>query len=128
MKTKTLLLITFVACMAQLTAFTQTGNDLLGNWNADAPNAPTGFNTSIMRITEDSVFTTFTGENYAYTSTLIKLSQDTLIFEINGLDVTCTLRVENKTKLIGNAVWEGGESPLMLTKNEPEEFIDPVQK
>ena len=94
----------------------QTINDLIGSWNTEAPNAPPGFNTSIMKITQDSVFTTFAGESVIYNSTSMNFKNDTLSFVISGLDVLCTLKPENGTKMAGNAVWAGGESPLFLTK------------
>jgi hypothetical protein len=120
MKTKNFLLSAFmlVGFLAPLSTSAQSVNHLLGDWNAEAPEAPPGFNTSIMTVHEDSVFTTFAGETIIYSSTLIRFNADSLIFEINGLDVLCTLKVEDKNKMTGNAVWEGGETRLFLTKQE----------
>jgi hypothetical protein len=96
----------------------QSVDSLIGDWNAEAPEAPAGFNTSIMSIKQDSVFTTFTGESYPYGSISMNFKNDTLSFEIGGLNVLCTLKVEDKTRLSGNAVWEGGQSKLILTRKE----------
>ena len=109
-------LVLFVFLLEPGDALAQTKNDLIGNWNAEAPTAPGGFQTSIIQITKDSVFTTFTGESYKYPSTFRNFKNDTLTFDISGIDVTCTLTFESKTKLKGNAVWSSGESILSLTK------------
>jgi hypothetical protein len=120
MKSKFLgfLLILSVFNLQQYSASAQSIHDLVGEWNAEAPDAPAGFNTSIMKITADSVFTTFTGETYSYGSTSVNYKNDTLSFVIGGLGVLCTLKLENKGKLSGNAVWDEGESRLFLTKKE----------
>jgi hypothetical protein len=94
----------------------QSVDSLIGDWNAEAPEAPAGFNTSVMTITQDSVFTIFTGESFPYGSISMNFKNDTLSFEIGGLNVLCTLRVEDKARLSGNAVWEGGQSKLILTR------------
>jgi hypothetical protein len=126
MRTKILLfpLILLVYFIGSNSVNAQTINDLCGEWNAEAPQAPSGFNTSIMAITQDSVFTTFTGESYPYGSISMSFNNDTLSFEIGGLNVLCTLKVEDKTRLSGNAVWEGGESKLILTRKEDEPSSD----
>ncbi len=126
MRTKILLiqLVLLVCFTGANSVNAQTLNDLCGEWNAEAPEAPPGFNTSIMTITQDSVFTTFTGETYPYGSISMSFKNDTLSFEIGGLNVLCTLKVEEKSRLSGNAVWEGGESKLILTRKEDEPSSD----
>lgn len=127
MKTKVLFLfiIMMVGFMVPLSTSAQSVSNLLGNWNCEAPGAPPGFNTSIMSVYEDSVFTVFAGETIKFTSTMIRFNTDSLIFEINGLDVLITLSVEDSTKMTGNAVWEGGESRLFLTRSGNQEMTKP---
>jgi hypothetical protein len=107
-----------IGLVSPFSATAQTTDNLLGDWNAEAPDAPREFMNSLMEITRDSVFTTFSGETYTYGSTSVNFKNDTLTFVIIGLDVFCTLRPEDKTRLTGKAVWEGGESPLILTRKE----------
>jgi len=106
----------------------QSEDNLIGYWKAEAPDAPQGFNSSIMQITIDSVFTTFAGETFAYHSIEMNFKNDTLTFIIGGIDVLCTLRFEDNSNLKGNAVWSDGASPLFLTKMENQEPADPVEK
>jgi len=126
MKTKILLisLVLLAYLLVPGSASAQTINDPTGSWNTEAPNAPPGFNTSIMKITQDSVFTTFAGESIIYYSTSMNFKNDSLTFIIGGLDVLCILKFENETKMTGNAVWADGESPLFMTKIENQKPAD----
>jgi hypothetical protein len=114
----------FFFLFAPQIAFAQKEKDLVGNWNAEAPTAPEGFQTSLMQITKDSVFTTFPSESYKYPSTFRIFKNDTLTFDISGLEVKCTLTFESKTKLKGDAIWPDGQSIVRLTKIENPETKD----
>lgn len=117
-------LILLVCFIGSNSVAAQTIDELCGLWNAEAPDAPPGFNTSTMEVTPDSVFTTFTGESYPYGSISMSFNHDTLTFEIGGLNVLCTLMVEDKSRLSGNAVWEGGQSKLILIRKEEQPSSD----
>ena len=120
MKTKLLLVLILMLAgfMRSFTAQAQTETKLTGTWRCEAVAAPEGYTLSIMEISEDSVFTTFAGDSYRYGSTLIKFDNDSLVFIIDGLDAKCDLKVEDASKMTGQAVWPDGQSPLVLTRIE----------
>jgi hypothetical protein len=109
-----LLLIVFI--WGSQVSYAQKKKYLIGNWSCYTPDAPAGFQDAILRITNDSVFTSFNGESYSYPSRFMKFENDTLTFEVTGIDALCTHTFENKTKLTGEAVWSSGQSKQTLTK------------
>jgi hypothetical protein len=111
-----LALILSMLLLKPVTAHAQVKTDVLGKWNVEAPSAPQEYQTSVMQITKDSVFTTFPGYDQKFVSTFLKFQNDTLIYNISGLEVVCTVTMDGKTKMKGNATWEEGESVMTLTK------------
>jgi len=130
MKTKTWFIVALIVAGFTGTFSTQaqTKSDLYGRWNAEASNAPPGYIASTMEVSENAVSITFSGENFSYTSTMMRFTNDSLVFEINGLDAVITLKVEDRTTMKGNAVWPEGESPIVLVKSENQEMTDPEEK
>lgn len=118
------LLFLIVFSFAKQTAFAQTEKDLVGHWKVEAPSAPAEYQTFLMQITGDSVFTTFSFDSNKYPSTYRIFKNDTLTYDISGLEVNCTLTFESKTKMTGIAVWPEGQSILRLTRIENPETRD----
>ena len=118
----------FICFIRPYSATAQTKDDLMGDWSTEAPDAPPGFKTSIMKITIDSVFIAFAAEPNQYHSTSMNFENDTFTFMIGGVDALCTLKFEDKTKMKGNAVWPDGESLLFLTKMGGKKPADSRQK
>ena len=120
MKSKLLQLFLIIAIflIGSLSIKAQTNNDVLGNWNFKAPYGGSGYTSGILEIKKDSVIMTFTGMGYKYPSSSFKSEDGTLTYNIyvEGTEVFCTLKIENETKITGNAIWDSGETPLILTK------------
>ena len=105
--------------MTSQSLMAQKKKDFYGNWNFEAPTVPPGFESGSMIIKKDSVFTKYQSDPNIYPSSYMRIKSDTLTFVLNpGAIVTCKLTIKNKAKLIGTAVWDGGETVLNLTKIE----------
>jgi len=113
-----LFLVMSVLLIASLSVNGQIRKAYTGNWSFDAPTGEGGFYNGIMDFKKDSILITFTGDNYKYPSTWVKAKRDSVIFEINiqGEDVLCSLKIENRKNMKGNAVWGFGETVLILKK------------
>jgi hypothetical protein len=96
----------------------QTKETYRGKWSFVAPSAPEGFTNGIIEIKKDSVYIAFTDGNYRFPSNWIKVKGDSLIYEssINSEAVLFSLKMTEKLKITGNAVWSGGETLMVLTK------------
>jgi hypothetical protein len=101
-----------------LTANAQIKNYCVGEWNFRCPDISEGFDTGIIKITNDSVYTEYPSLKYTFSSNWIKLTNDTLCFnvEINGQSVACTIKFEDKNILSGYLVTNCGTFPLILIK------------
>ncbi len=122
------LLLLFVFIQANRPVHAQTINDLAGNWKSEVSAAPSGYDTGMMEVAENSLFATFSGDPNRYSATIEKCTGDSLVFSIGALEARCFLRIESKTKMTGKAVWSDGESPMVLTKIENQETVAPEQK
>lgn len=112
---KSLVLIVAIFASASCTIQAQSKNDLIGKWDVFIPGAPAEFQKSIVRITQDSVFMSTDGVNFAPAKSM-EYKNDTLKYEMNeGL---FTLTFESKTKMKGIANWASGQSDLTFTKKE----------
>ena len=112
---KSLILIVSVYALASITISAQSKNDLIGKWDSFIPFAPEEFQKSIVRITQDSVFMSMDGVNFAPAKSM-EFKNDTLKYEMNEGSITLTF--ESKTKMKGIAYWASGQSELTLTKKE----------
>jgi hypothetical protein len=114
-----LFLILPVLFIGSLSANSQTKNTFIGSWNFEAPTAPESYTSGIMKIQKDSVITTFTGRKYKFTSIWVKIKMDSLTYKVNidGDDVLFSLKVDNKNKITGNAVWSSGETLINAAQN-----------
>lgn len=120
MKSSVLQLFIFISIILPLSnpAGAQINKEIIGKWNFKCPSAPEGFDSGIIDINKDSVFTTFVSITYKFPSTWIKVKKDSLTYNvnINGEDVLYYLKLENKDTINGKAVTSYGQSSLSLTK------------
>jgi len=112
---KSLILIVSIFPLASISILAQSKNDLIGKWDAFTPFAPPEFQKSVVRITQDSVFMSMDGVNFAPANKM-EFKNDTLNYEMN--EASFTLTFESNTKLKGIAKWGSGQSELILTKKE----------
>jgi hypothetical protein len=115
-----LILPGLILFLASLSANAQIQDAYIGNWRFEAPSAPEGFTYGIIELKKDSVLMTFTDGNYKFPSNWTKEKNDSIIYEsdINGTTVLISLKITDKLKISGNAVWNEGETLLILTKKE----------
>jgi hypothetical protein len=109
-----------IMLFGSLTANAQIKEPYYGNWSFEAPSAPEGFTNGIIEIKKDSVYMAFTDGNYRFPSNWVKVKGDSLIYEseINGETVLFSLKIIDKLKVTGNAVWSDGETLMDLTKKD----------
>jgi hypothetical protein len=106
-----------VFILASQTLIAQKKKNFYGNWNFDAPTAPTGYEIGVMTITSDSVFTKYPSYVHVLKSSFMSFKNDTLTFVFNpAVEVTVKLTFENKKLLTGKATWLSDESKVTLTK------------
>jgi len=100
------------------------GKDPLGKWKFEAPSAPEGFTAGTIDVgyADDKYTATmlFTTSGYSFNGERVAVRNDSLFFNIwvEGTDVSVALKMEDKTKMTGNAVHYEGTVPLTLTKEE----------
>jgi len=116
---KSLILIVSVFTLASISISAQSKNDLIGKWDAFIPLAPEEFQKSVVRITQDSVFMSTDGVNFAPANSM-EFKNDTLNYEMN--EASFKLTFESNTKMKGIAKWGSGQSELTLTKKENTDF------
>jgi len=116
---KSLILIVSVFTLASISISAQSNNDLIGKWDAFIPLAPEEFQKSVVRITQDSVFMSMDGVNFAPANSM-EFKNDTLKYKMN--EGSFALTFESKTKMKGIAYWASGQSELTLTKKENTDF------
>jgi hypothetical protein len=98
----------------------QIKDPFIGKWSFECLLAPAGFNEGLIEIQKDSVFTRYSGRDYRFSSSRVRMADDTLVFnvDINGELVVCRLLAVKENKLTGKAGNKEDESPLILTKKE----------
>ncbi|MBN2863052.1 MAG: hypothetical protein JXN62_07815 [Bacteroidales bacterium] len=96
--------------------------DPAGQWKFEAPYAPEGYTSGSLEIgfseSEYSLLMEFPGTGYSFEGERIRLSGDTLKFNVfvDGIDVEVYLKMENLSKMSGNAVAEGSIIPLTVER------------
>jgi len=120
MKIKVLRLVVIMACLliGSFSISAQVKVVSHGIWSFNAPTAPDGYTYGIIEIKKDSVNTSFTESKYKFPSIWIKVKNDSIIYNaiIDDTDVLFSLKVENETSIKGNAVWDDGETQMILKK------------
>ena len=60
----------------------QINETFIGKWSFECLLAPAGFNEGTIEIQLDSVFTQYSGRDYRFSSSWVKMKNDTLIFNV----------------------------------------------
>ena len=115
-----LILLVPIFLFASLTSNAQVKQAPAGSWSFESPDAPEGYTYGILDLKKDSAFMTFTNGTSRYPSSWIKVRNDSIIYQtdINGTIVLCSLKIIDKQKITGKAVWSDGETSMNLTKKE----------
>jgi len=71
-------------------------------------------------LKQDSAIMTFDGYE-KFPSSWVKVKNDSIIYEVDFGDtnVVFSLKVIDDNTMSGKAVWDEGETPILLTKTEP---------
>ncbi len=109
-----LLVLTF----GSLTAKGQIKDYCLGEWNFICPDALDGSGIGTIKITNDSVYTEYPGKQYGFSSKRAEYLNNTLCFyvNINGQQIICEIKPEDRDILSGNLVTDYGSFPIILIK------------
>lgn len=88
-----------------------------GDWKFEAPDAPPGSTNGSIVIKPDAIIMSF-DDIEEYPSTWIKVRNDSIIYQVkfDQATVVFSLRVIDKDNMSGKAVWEDGETPVILRK------------
>jgi hypothetical protein len=115
-----LFLLLAILFLESHSANAQIKETCLGNWKFEAPTAPDGFTYGTVTFKKDSVLMAFTDSDYRFPSNWIKVKTDSVIYEsdINGATVLFCLKIVDKMNIKGNAAWSGGETPMILNREE----------
>jgi hypothetical protein len=113
-----LLLIISISLIGSLSTTAQVEVAYLGNWSFVAPTAPDGYTFGIIEIKKDSINTYFTELKYKIPSIWIKVKNDSITYKaiVDDTDVLFSLKIENETNIKGNAIWDDGETQMILKK------------
>ena len=89
-----------------------------GKWKFEAPNAPEGSTKGDIEIKPDAVIMTF-DEAIDFPSNWVRFRNDSIIYQtvFDAATVVFSLKIIDKNKMAGKAVWEEGETDFILTKN-----------
>jgi hypothetical protein len=122
---KRVIYVTLLLLISSSMVSGQTGNvkqDLTGKWLFQAPYAPEGYKDGTIEVgyAEKKYSATMifsVGEN-KFIGDKVRFENDTLYFNvfIEGQDVVVKLKYDNETKMTGEAVYNEGIVPLLLTK------------
>jgi len=121
MKSKVILPFTLIILFSlSFSASGQVNTAQIGKWTFEAPNAPEEFNYGVIEFKKDSVLMQFTDSQYKLSSNWVKVKNDSIKYEssVDDTPVLFSLKVVDKQKISGNAVWEGGETPMILTRKK----------
>jgi len=122
MKRKNLLFVLFVMFLlsGSLCLNAQDKESYQGKWNFEAPTAPEGYTSGVIILKNDSSRMQFTDGYYIYPSSWLKAKSDSIKYETNidGEIVLFSLKIKDKNKIAGDAVWSSGQTVMILTKKE----------
>jgi hypothetical protein len=115
-----LFLLVPIFLFGSLSSNAQVKTASVGSWSFEAPDAPEGYTYGILDLKKDSAFMTFSNATSRYPSNWIKVRNDSIIYQtdINGTIVLFSLKIIDKQKIAGNAVWSDGETSMNLIKKE----------
>jgi hypothetical protein len=104
-----------------LTANAQIKDSCIGEWNFKCPDVSEGFDSGIIKITTDSVYTEYPGRRYTFSSKRVDFINNTLCFnvEIDGQQNICKIISKDANIFSGYLVTNSGTFPIVLIKADP---------
>ena len=124
MKTLSFIVLMLFFCISGISAQRASSKkEPVGKWKFDAPYAPEGYTKGTIEIgladSKYSASMSFTDMGYSFPGEKISLRNDSLFFMIwiESTDVNVKLKIEDNTKMTGNAVYYEGTVPLTLTRD-----------
>jgi hypothetical protein len=104
-----------------LPANAQIKDHCIGEWNFKCPDVSEEFDSGIIKITIDSVYTEYPSIRYTFSSKRVELLNDTLCFnvEIDGHQSICKIISEDANIFSGYLVTNSGTFPIVLIKSDP---------
>jgi len=95
----------------------QIEKNLAGNWKFEAPNAPHGSTDGLIIISADTVMMVFP-DSPKFPSDWVRVKGDSIIWEttFEKDKVKFMLKVMDDQNMNGKAVWDEGETPVMLRR------------
>jgi hypothetical protein len=115
------LVVTGFLGLVSLVTFAQIQKTYTGDWKFEAPDSPEGSTFGIVTLKKDSAIMTFDGYE-KFSSSWVKVKKDSIIYEVDFGDtkVVFSLKVnDDDNTMSGKAVWDEGETPILLSKTEP---------
>jgi|WetSurSiteA1Bulk_404760.scaffolds.fasta_scaffold19913_2 hypothetical protein len=112
----------FLILMTRIfTANAQIKESCTGEWNFKCPDASEGFDSGIIKITIDSVYTEYPGIKHTFSSKRVELINNTLCFnvEIDGQQSLCKIISKDANIFSGYLVTKSGTFPIVLIKADP---------
>lgn len=88
-----------------------------GDWNFEAPQAPPGSTKGSLQMKTDAIVMSF-DDLQEYPSTWLRVRNDSIIYQVqfDQATVVFSLKIIDKDNMSGKAVWEDGETPVILRK------------
>lgn len=98
-------------------AVPQIEKDYTGKWTFEAPDAPEGSKKGTIEITPTSIIMTF-DDMVGFPSNWARMRNDSIIYEttFDLATVLFSLKIIDGENLQGKAVWEDGESAMIMKK------------
>ncbi len=93
-----------------------------GIWKFEAPYAPEGYTSGTIELTVAgnaySTVIAFGGSDYKIPADKTTVEKDSVFFNVNieGNNVSVSLKMEEENKMDGKALYSGGEIPLELSR------------
>lgn len=89
----------------------------MGDWKFEAPDAPPGSTSGNLVIKADAIIMSF-DDIQEYPSSWIKVRNDSIIYQVkfDQATVVFLLKVIDKDNMSGKAVWDDGETAVILKK------------
>lgn len=117
-----LLLISFLSILLVSGQNSSKKSSPSGTWKFEAPTSQEGYTsgTIVIELKEQkyTVTVTFTGSDYKIPGEKVKFENDILNFVVyvEGEEIKISLKLEDNLKMVGKAVYSGGDIPVTLRK------------
>lgn len=122
MKNIKLNLFCFIVILSSgsLTAEGQIKSSCIGEWNIRCPDITEGFDSGILKIGPDSVYSEYPGFRHSFTSRRVEVRNDTLYFNVDimGQPGICKVKSENSDILNGFLMVNDDSFLIVLVKSD----------